>query len=354
SILLQATGASNYVWSDGLGNSDFVSVEQFGNYTVTGIGENGCSNSVSIIIMEDIAPPLAEIVSSNGTILCTNSTLTLSAGPGEMYLWSTNSTGQSIEINAPGTYDVLVTGANGCTSTSNEIEIVNGLVSQAEITANGSTTFCEGGNVTLISNLASSYLWSTGETTQSIVVSESGAYSVNAFNDGDQCPGIGDTIVVEVAPFFIFYLDSDLDGFGDAAAPIEGCELSEGLSANSADCDDMNPAVNPDAEELCDGIDNNCNLLADESCPELIYGCTNDLACNFDLEATTDDGSCTFPGCTDENACNYDPAAGCEDGSCLQPGCTDAVACNFDSEAGCDDGSCLYLLDAITGPQITF
>ena len=40
-----------------------------------------------------------------------------------------------------------------------------------------------------------------------------------------------------------------------------------------------------------------------------IYGCTNELACNFDSSATIDDGSCNFCtiGCTDENACNYDP-----------------------------------------------
>jgi hypothetical protein len=353
-ILLQAIGASNYLWSDGLGNSDFISVEQPGNYIVTGIGENGCSASVAINITEDTAAPVAEIVSNNGTILCPNSTLTLSAGTGEMYLWNTNATSQSIEINAPGIYEVLITGANGCSSVSNGIEILFGSGSQTEITANGPTTFCEGSNVTLISSLASDYLWSTGETTQSIVVNESGTYSVNAFNDSDLCPSIGDTIVVEVAPFFVFYLDIDLDGYGDVAAPLEGCEISEGLSLYSTDCDDANPFVNPDAEELCDGIDNNCNLIVDELCPEVIYGCMDTQACNFNLEANEDDGSCTFPGCTDDNACNYDPTAGCDNGTCQQAGCTDIEACNYNISAACEDSSCVYLVGAITGPQITF
>ena len=47
-------------------------------------------------------------------------------------------------------------------------------------------------------------------------------------------------------------------------------------------------------------------------------------------------------GCTDEVACNYNPFAVDNDGSCYFPGCLDAEAVNFDPEAGCD-GECLYM-----------
>lgn len=46
------------------------------------------------------------------------------------------------------------------------------------ITPGGSTTFCQGGSVTLTASPASNYHWSTGETTQSIVVTAAGTYSV--------------------------------------------------------------------------------------------------------------------------------------------------------------------------------
>ena len=47
------------------------------------------------------------------------------------------------------------------------------------------------------------------------------------------------------------------------------------------------------------------------------YGCTNPLACNFDEQADSDDGTCILPdGCTDELALNYNPQANCDDGSC--------------------------------------
>ena len=89
----------------------------------------------------------------------------------------------------------------------------------------------------------------------------------------------------------------------------------------------------------------NYNLFAgcdDGSCV-LPDGCTDLTACNYDSAATCDDGLCTYPGCADAAACNYDFAAGCDDGSCVFPdGCTDLTACNYDPAATCDDGSCAY------------
>ena len=47
-------------------------------------------------------------------------------------------------------------------------------------------------------------------------------------------------------------------------------------------------------------------------------------------------------GCTDTAACNYDENASFDDGSCIPSGCRDAEACNYVVEAGCEDGSCDY------------
>ena len=73
-------------------------------------------------------------------------------------------------------------------------------------------------------------------------------------------------------------------------------------------------------------------------------GCTDPNACNYDPEATVDDGSCetaSCTGCMNENACNYNPNATIP-GLCLLPGCTDPAACNYSLFAGCSDGSCCY------------
>ena len=47
------------------------------------------------------------------------------------------------------------------------------------ITAGGATTICQGGSVTLMSSTETNYLWSTGETTQSIMVTQAGTYTVS-------------------------------------------------------------------------------------------------------------------------------------------------------------------------------
>lgn len=84
--------------------------------------------------------------------------------------------------------------------------------------------------------------------------------------------------------------------------------------------------------------------------PTPTYGCTDSAALNYDIEATSDDGSCTYPppppvyGCTDPTALNYNPLATNDDGSCVYPvpGCTDPDANNYDPSATVDDGSCNY------------
>jgi flagellar hook assembly protein FlgD len=68
---------------------------------------------------------------------------------------------------------------------------------QASVTADGSLSFCEGGSVTLTASAADSYLWSNGETTQSIVVTESGTYNVTT-TTGECCVGFSAFVNVRV------------------------------------------------------------------------------------------------------------------------------------------------------------
>ena len=63
------------------------------------------------------------------------------------------------------------------------------------------------------------------------------------------------------------YWDRDRDGFGDAAKARRVCKLPEDGSETAGDCDDTDPLVNPEAVEICDGVDNNCEGSIDEDAP---------------------------------------------------------------------------------------
>ena len=79
----------------------------------------------------------------------------------------------------------------------------------------------------------------------------------------NDCNGEIDEVVGPGTP--TWYADTDADGFGDALEPISSCEIPVGYVDNDLDCDDSNEAVNPDADERCDSIDNNCDTEIDET-----------------------------------------------------------------------------------------
>ncbi len=73
-----------------------------------------------------------------------------------------------------------------------------------------------------------------------------------------------------------WYFDIDMDGFGGPMS-TEKCDApGPGYYKDSLDCDDSKPAVNPDATEVCDQIDNDCDSLVDDfsAMNTLCDGCT--------------------------------------------------------------------------------
>ena len=61
-----------------------------------------------------------------------------------------------------------------------------------------------------------------------------------------------------------FYLDNDSDNYGDQNQTILACQAPEGYLANNTDCNDANDLVHPNAVEFCDNLDNDCDGETDE------------------------------------------------------------------------------------------
>ena len=124
------------------------------------------------------------------------------------------------------------------------------------------------------------------------------------------------------------------------------CDFSCLFGAGDADCN------NPDACNF-GATDEPCVFFDADGNTCVPGGCTTEGACNYDVQATYNDGSCDFAscqvfGCNVDNACNYNASATANDGSCdfvsclisAVDGCTNPLACNFDAEANVNDGSC--------------
>ena len=82
-------------------------------------------------------------------------------------------------------------------------------------------------------------------------------------NANEQCDEIDNDCDGEIdedsSNAITWYIDADNDGFGSDAETLKSCEPPEGYSSDQTDCDDENHFIYPDAMEICDGFDNNCD-----------------------------------------------------------------------------------------------
>ena len=77
----------------------------------------------------------------------------------------------------------------------------------------------------------------------------------------NDCDGLEDE--ADAIDITVWYADDDEDGFGDASSPSISCDAPSKHVSNTLDCDDQDPNIHPNADEECDGIDNNCDAMID-------------------------------------------------------------------------------------------
>jgi len=68
-----------------------------------------------------------------------------------------------------------------------------------------------------------------------------------------------------------FYKDADRDGYDDPTEPKQSCKRPRRYVKDNTDCDDSHRNIHPNAEERCNGKDNNCNGQIDEGVLKTFY-----------------------------------------------------------------------------------
>lgn len=193
SIMLNAgTGFNQYLWNNGM-NTQQIFVNTAGSYSVTATTADGCRSRDTIIVNSLYPLPVINL-GFNGPI-CTGNNQVLDAGSGfSQYLWSTGNTSQTITVNNPGLYSVMVTDQNSCRGydTAN----ITALLTPPAGFLPPDTAVCSYGNISLfpLSSSYNQYLWSTGSSNNSISVTQPGAYWLQV-RDNNNCTG-RDTINV--------------------------------------------------------------------------------------------------------------------------------------------------------------
>lgn len=187
SITLTASSTntvSSYLWFNGAtASSVVITPTASGAYTVVLQNSYGCSASSFAYIGIIPAPtqPTVNVVINNNNI-CPGPSATVSAitnGTVSSYLWNNGIVSQSFVItpSVSSTFSVLVQNINSCTSlAAPAFGYMNVYPAPVPVIIPSTTSICAGGSFTfnvVSSNTVSSYLWSNGLNTQSIVITPS-------------------------------------------------------------------------------------------------------------------------------------------------------------------------------------
>jgi Putative metal-binding motif len=89
----------------------------------------------------------------------------------------------------------------------------------------------------------------------------------------NNCDALTDDADPTVTGGSSFYADADGDGAG-AGTGVTACTAPAGHVTNDEDCNDTDGTINPDASEVCDSIDNDCDGLIDDADPTRTGGST--------------------------------------------------------------------------------
>ena len=123
---------------------------------------------------------------------------------------------------------------------------------------------------------------------------DGGAYpgAVEVCDGVDQdCNGFVDDNAID---FVTSYADLDSDGFG-AGAAVQSCAVPSGNVGDSSDCDDTDPNRYPGAVEVCDGVDQDCNLIPDDNAVDALTWFVDDDGDGFGDGFSPVATACTVP-----------------------------------------------------------
>lgn len=171
-------------WSNGSSTEVLTNIP-YGEYGVTITDQAGCSLQESFLL--NAPSPIDAQIDIQSICGAAEANINISGGnPPYSIFWSNGNWGYNAYGLVVGNYTASVTDQSNCLKTFDfEIETIMEIPETPEIFTPNGTVVCEGDTAVLISNLIDNILWSTGEETQIITVTEPGQYSLLHIGDNE-------------------------------------------------------------------------------------------------------------------------------------------------------------------------
>ena len=251
---LNGTGASTYVWDNGVSDGvDFTPMATT-TYNVTGTDPIGCASTGQITITVSPNPPPTATNVANTSIVCPNATATLTGQfpAGGSIAWYRNGSiinganASTYMANQRGSYFNIVTDADGCTSTSGNVSLTEVALPNDITRFTGSTSLCFGAQEQYTAPRttgATYYRWDVSPASAATIASGQGTRTVtiNTTNVDFQLTVIP---VNDCGPANGHSKNIDLsNGFGcpDVAFAGNNTNICEGQTVTFSNYSNMNP-----------------------------------------------------------------------------------------------------------------
>ncbi len=287
-VTLDAGAGLSYAWSNGE-TTQTISPASTGNYSVIITDANGCTATDDMNLTVNVAPTVD--LGTDQTHCDYDVPVTLDAGAGFSYAWSTGTSTQTISPATSGNYSVVITDLNGCTATDDMNLTVN-VAPNVDLGAD--QTHCDYDvPVTLDAGAGLSYAWSNGETTQTISPASTGNYSV-IITDANGCTATDDmNLTVNVAPTVDLGTDQTHCDYDVPVTLDAGAGFSYAWSTGTS-TQTISPATSGNYSVVITDL-NGCTATDDMNltvnvAPNVDLG-TDQTHCDYDVPVTLDAGA---------------------------------------------------------------
>jgi hypothetical protein len=189
-VTFTASGANSYSWSNNVQNGVAYFPSITSTYTVTGLGQNGCTAKAVAFVSVTPTPSLTPVASQ--TSICLGGSAILSAFGASGYTWmpgNFNSATVSVSPSVATTYTLVK--QNGSCFDTKTISIT--VMSTPVIQINGPASICAGQSATMTASGALNYTWSAPagitSTGQSYILSptSTAVYTVIGTSSTNSC-----------------------------------------------------------------------------------------------------------------------------------------------------------------------